>query len=147
MENSLTVSLWETQTPSSSFWVQALASATWKCCYLWSKNGDNRSFHTSVEKGAGTQSKTPRFSMFLGQTGGKLNCQQSKEGNPNTLGGVFHGSLSKFGILHPEGFKITLPEAWRLMASFLPFLSVISLILTLLEQFLVFHVWDIFQIV
>jgi len=64
-----------------------------------------------VEKGAGPQSKTPRFSTFLGQTGGKQDCQQSKEGNPNTLGEVFHGALAKFDILCPEGFKIGLPQA------------------------------------
>lgn len=49
--------------------------------------------------------------MFLGQTGGKRDCQQSKEGNPNTLGAAFHGAPAKFEILPPEGFKIALPEA------------------------------------
>lgn len=49
--------------------------------------------------------------MLLGQTGGKQDCQQSKEGNLNSLGAVFHGASAKFEILPPEGFKIALLEA------------------------------------
>lgn len=55
--------------------------------------------------------KTPRFSTFLGQTGGKQDCQQSKDRNANTLGAVFHGAPAKSEILPPQGFKIALPEA------------------------------------
>lgn len=50
--------------------------------------------------------------MFLGQIGGKRDCQQSKEGNPNTLGQCnmvlwpnlkfFHLEVLKLLILRPE---------------------------------------------
>lgn len=59
-----------------------------------------------MEKGAGAQIKTPTFSTFLGQTGGEQDSQHSREGNPSTLGAVFHGAPAKFEVLPPVVLKL-----------------------------------------
>lgn len=54
--------------------------------------------------------KHPYFPHSWGQTGGKQDCQQRKEGNSTTTDEVFNGALAKFKINPLKSFKIALLE-------------------------------------
>lgn len=96
---------------SSNFWTQPWLLSLENAAASAARMGTTDPFILQRRREQGHNAKHSDFSMFLGQTGGKQKCQQSKEGNPNTLGAAFRGAPAKFEIPAPEGFKIALPEA------------------------------------